>query len=69
LFVSGPRALQVGILDPENESAARRPREQPIEQSRPDIAHMEISGRARRESDANLVHNKTMMNSERRMMN
>ena len=47
----GLAAQPVGIVEPQDERAAMAPREQPVEQGRPDIADMQEAGRAGREAD------------------
>src|SRR5262249_29229214 len=42
-LVAGFAALNVGVFDPENESAALLPREQPIEQRRAHVADVQLA--------------------------
>ena len=46
------RALDVGVLDAEDERAARAAREQPVEQRRARVADVQLPGRAGGEADA-----------------
>jgi len=51
----GRRALAVRVLDAEHERAAAAAGEQPVEQRRARVAHMELAGRAGSEADAHPV--------------
>ena len=43
-------ALHVGVLDPQNERAALPAREEPVEERRARVAHVQLPGRTRSES-------------------
>src|SRR5205085_306799 len=46
------RALDVGVLDPEDEGAAVTPREEPVEQRRAGVADVQVPGGAGSETDS-----------------
>src|SRR5918993_1841842 len=50
------RALDVRVLDAQDERPARSPGEQPVEQGRTRIAYVEVPGRAGGETDAQWRH-------------
>ena len=47
------RSLGVGVLDAQHEHAAMPPRVEPVEERRARAADVKVSGRRRREADAN----------------
>ena len=51
VLVLGPAALPVGIVEAQNESAAVPFGEQPVEQRRAHVSHVQKPGRAGRKSD------------------